>query len=124
DRVGDSRPQELRHRSETPTLRGVHIQRVFGAQRALKAVDDFTEFEQRAAYFDGDHVIATKKGVNMLERGSQVHDMGEFQEILDFPPAPKLDVFGKLDPAKATPAELRGQALFFGKAQRATSHAP
>ena len=50
--------------------------------------------------------------------------MGEFQEILDFPPAPKLDVFGKLDPAKATPAELRGQALFFGKAQCATCHAP
>ena len=34
--------------------------------------------------------------------------MAEFQEILDFPPAPKLDVYGKLDPKKATPAELRG----------------
>ena len=34
----------------------------------------------------------------MLERGSQVHFMAEFQELLDFPPAPKLDVFGKLDP--------------------------
>ena len=122
--VGDIRPQEFRHRIETPTLRGVNIQRLFGSQRALKTVEDFTEFEQRAAYFDGDPVIATKKGVNMLERGSQVHDMGEFQEILDFPPAPKLDVFGKLDPAKATPAELRGQALFFGKAQCATCHAP
>ena len=122
--VGDIRPQEFRHRIETPTLRGVNIQRLFGSQRALKTVEDFTEFEQRAAYFDGDPVIATKKGVNMLERGSQVHDMGEFQEILDFPPAPKLDVFGKLDPPKGTPAELRGQALFFGKAQCATCHAP
>src|SRR5215469_3048177 len=28
--------------------------------------------------------------------------MADFQEMLDFPPAPKLDVFGKLDPAKAT----------------------
>ncbi len=50
--------------------------------------------------------------------------MAEFQEILDFPPAPKLDVFGKLDSKKDTPAELRGQALFFGKAQCATCHVP
>ena len=71
--VGDIRPQEFRHRIETPALRGVNIQRLFGSQRALKTVEDFTEFEQRAAYFDGDPVIATKKGVNVLERGSQVH---------------------------------------------------
>ncbi|OLD93677.1 MAG: cytochrome B6, partial [Candidatus Rokubacteria bacterium 13_1_20CM_4_68_9] len=122
--VGDIRPQEFRHRIETPPLRGVNIQRLFGSQRALKTVEDFTEFEQRAAYFDGDPVIATKKGVNVLERGSQVHFMGEFQEILDFPPAPKLDVLGKLDPKKATTAELRGQTLFFGKGQCATCHVP
>ena len=102
--VGDIRPQEFRHRIDTPSLRGVNIQRLFGSQRALKTVEDFTEFEQRAAYFDGDPVIATKKGVNILERGSQVHFMAEFQELLDFPPAPKLDVFGKLDPTKATRA--------------------
>src|SRR5439155_13473087 len=103
--VGDIRPQELRHRIETPPLRGVNIQRLFGSQRALKSVEDFTEFEQRGAYFDGDPVIATKKGVNILERGSQVHFMAEFQELLDFPLAPKLDLLGKLDPAKATRAE-------------------
>ena len=120
--VGDIRPQEFRHRIETPSLRGVNVQRLFGSQRALKSVEDFTEFEQRAAYFDGDPVIATKKGVNILERGSQVHFMAEFQEILDFPPAPKLDVFGKLDPNKASESELRGQELFFGKAQCATCH--
>jgi cytochrome c peroxidase len=83
--VGDIRPQPFRHRIETTTLRGLNIQRLFGSQRALKTVEDFTEFEQRAAYFDGDPVIATKKGVNILERGSQVHDMAEFQAILDFP---------------------------------------
>ncbi len=120
--VGDSRPQEFRRRIETPALRGLNIQRLFGSQRALKTVEDFTEFEQRAAYFDGDPVIATKKGVNPLERGSQVHFMAEFQELLDFPPAPKLDVLGRLDPKKATPAELRGQGLFFGKAQCGTCH--
>ncbi len=120
--VGDIRPQEFRHRLDTPSLRGVNIQRLFGSQRALKSVEDFTEFEQRAAYFDGNPVIATKKGVNILERGSQVHFMAEFQALLDFPPAPKLDIFGALDPKKATEAELRGQNVFLGKGRCAVCH--
>lgn len=120
--AGDVRPQEFRHRIDTPSLRGVNVQRLFGSQRALKTVEDFTEFEQRGAYFDGDPVIATKKGVNILERASQVHFMAEFQELLDFPPAPKLDVFGKLIPEKSSASELRGQELFFGKAQCAICH--
>jgi len=122
--TGDARPQPFRHRVDTPSLRGVNIQRLFGSQRALKSVEDFTEFEQRGAYFDGDPVIATKKGVNILERGSQVQAMAEMQELLDFPPAPKLNVFGQLDPAAASAAELRGQELFFGKARCVTCHAP
>jgi len=122
--VGDIRPQAFRRRIGTPSLRGVNQQRLFGSQRALRTVEDFTEFEQRAAYFDGDIVIAQKKGVNFLERGSEVHAMAEFQEILDFPPAPKLDVFMRLDPRKATPAELRGEQLFFGKARCAECHPP
>jgi cytochrome c peroxidase len=120
--VGDIRPQEFRHRINTPSLRGVSIQRLFGSQRALKSVEDFTEFEQRAAYFDGDPVIATKKGLNILERGSQVHDMAEFEELLDYPPAPKLGIHGTLDPKKATAAEQRGEKLFFGKAQCSFCH--
>jgi cytochrome c peroxidase len=120
--VGDIRPQEFRHRLDTPSLRGVNIQRLFGSQRALKSVEDFTEFEQRAAYFDGDPVIATKKGVNILERGSQVHFMAEFQELLDFPPAPRLGISGKLNPKMATESEMRGQALFFGKADCSSCH--
>ncbi|MGI8604270.1 MAG: cytochrome B6 [Verrucomicrobiales bacterium] len=122
--VGDIRPDAHRHRIDTPTLRGVNVQRLFGSQRALKTVEDFTEFEQRAAYFDGDPAAAAKKGVNPLERGSQVHFMAEFQELLDFPPAPKLNLFGKLDSAKANAAEKRGEQLFFGKAQCATCHPP
>lgn len=121
--VGDIRPQEFRHRIDTPSLRGVNIQRLFGSQRALKTVEDFTEFEQRAAYFDGDPLTATKKGVNILERGSQVHFMAEFEALLDFPPAPKLGIDGKLDPAKATPAEMRGQDVFFGKGRCGACHA-
>jgi len=122
--VGDIRPNEHRHRIDTPSLRGVNIQRLFGSQRAMKSVEDFTEFEQRAAYFDGDPVQAQKKGVNILERGSQVHFMAEVQDLLDFPPAPKLNVFGKLNPASATESERRGQELFLGKAQCATCHTP
>ncbi len=120
--VGDIRPNEHRHRIDTPTLRGVNVQRLFGSQRALKTIEDFTEFEQRAAYFDGDIATAAKKGINPLERGTQVHFMAEFQALLDFPPAPKLNLFGKLDPEKASKSELRGEKLFFGKAQCATCH--
>src|SRR5262249_42020780 len=122
--VGDIRPQSHRRRIDTPSLRGVNIQRLFGSQRALRSVEDFTEFEQRAAYFDGDQVSASAKGINALDRGSQVHFMAEVQELLDFPPAPGLDLFGKLDAKKFGPdsPEMQGQKLFFDKAQCATCH--
>ena len=122
--VGDIRPQSHRRRIDTTSLRGVFIQRLFGSQRALKSIEDFTEFEQRAAYFDGDQVSASAKGVNPLERGSQVHFMAEVQELLDFPPAPGLSLDGKLDPKKfkSDSAEMKGQSLFFGKAQCSTCH--
>jgi cytochrome c peroxidase len=120
--VGDIRPQAFRHRIDTPSLRGVHNQQIFGSQRALESVEDFTEFEQSAAYFDGDPVLAEKKGMNVLDRLTQVHHMAEFQKILGFPPAPKLGVDGKLDPDKATAKELAGQDLFFGKAKCSTCH--
>ncbi|QDT93588.1 hypothetical protein Pan161_52690 [Gimesia algae] len=48
--------------------------------------------------------------------------MAEVQALLNFPPAPKLDVFGKLDPAKATESELRGEKVFSGKARCAECH--
>lgn len=122
--VGDIRPNEHRHRIDTPSLRGVNIQRLFGSQRALKTIEDFTEFEQRAAYFDGIPADAARKGINVLERGSQVHFMAEFQALLDFPPAPKLNVMGKLNPVKASANEIRGQEIFFGKGQCASCHTP
>jgi cytochrome c peroxidase len=124
--VGDIRPQSHRRRIETPSLRGVYIQRLFGSQRALKSIEDFTEFEQRAAYFDGDQVSASAKGINPLERGSQVHFMAEVQAFLDFPPAPGLGWDGKLDSKKfaADSAEMKGQNLFFGKARCSTCHTP
>ncbi|MES1213322.1 MAG: cytochrome B6 [Singulisphaera sp.] len=122
--VGDIRPQSHRRRIDTVSLRGVNVQRLFGSQRALKTIEDFTEFEQRGAYFDGDQVSASAKGINPLERGSQVHFMAEVQELLDFPPAPGLGWDGKLDAAKfaADSPEMRGQTLFFGKAQCGVCH--
>ena len=78
----------------------------------------------QAAYFDGDPVLATKKGVNVLERGSQVHFMGEFQALLDFPPAPKLNPLGRLDRSRASQSEIRGEELFFGKASCSVCHTP
>ena len=121
--VGDIRPNDHRHRIDTPTLRGLYIQRLFGSQRAMRTVEDFTEFEQRGAYFDGDPVRAQRKGANVLERGSQVQAMAEFQELLDFPPAPKLTILGHLDPTRASASELRGEVLFNGRAQCAVCHA-
>jgi cytochrome c peroxidase len=122
--VGDIRPQPFRRRIDTPTLRGVNQQRLFGSQRALRSVEDFTEFEQRGAYFDGDIAIAVKKGINILDRGHQVHAMAELQDLFDFPPAPKLDLYQHLERGKATASELRGEQLFHGKARCAECHAP
>lgn len=122
--VGDIRPQEYRHRIDTPSLRGVNVQRLFGSQRALKTVEDFTEFEQRAAYFDADTALAAKKGVNVLDRATQVQEMAEFMELLNFPPDAKLGVDGRLKPGAGSAEEVRGQTLFFGKARCAECHAP
>lgn len=118
----DVRPQANRFRIETPSLRGMFNQQIHGSKRSLRSIEDFTEFEQRTAYFDGDNVIATKKGVHLPNRTEQVSLMAQMQNIFDFPPAPKLDVFGRLDPSKANEQELRGEKLFFGKARCAECH--
>ena len=122
--VGDIRPQSHRRRIETPSLRGVNIQRLFGSQRVMKSVEDFTEFEQRAAYFDGDQVSAAAKGVNPLERRQPGSLHGGVSGLLEFPPTPALSWDGKLDPQKfaSDSAEMKGQSLFFGKARCAECH--
>ncbi|MFC6979571.1 hypothetical protein [Microbulbifer taiwanensis] len=50
--------------------------------------------------------------------------MAEVQELFDFPPAPKLNLLGRLDKSKATEQELRGEAVFFGKGQCSVCHTP
>ncbi len=118
----DTRPQQSRFRLDTVSLRGMYNQQIHGSKRSLRSVEDFTEFEQRTAYFDGDHVTAAKKGVHLPDRSSQVSMMAQMQNIFDFPPAPKLDAFGRLKPGKASKEELAGQELFFGKARCAECH--
>ncbi len=120
----DTRPQKARLRLDTVSLRGMFNQQIHGSKRSLRSVEDFTEFEQRTAYFDGDHVTAAKKGVHLPDRASQVAMMAQMQNMLDFPPAPKLDEFGRLRTALATEQELRGEQLFHGKARCATCHPP
>lgn len=117
----DTRPEQHRMRLDTVSLRGVFNQQIHGSKRSLRSVEDFTEFEQRTAYFNGDPIHALKKGMNILDR-IQVTHMAQFQNMLDFPPAPKLTLTGHLDPDKASESELRGEKLFFGKAQCSVCH--
>jgi cytochrome c peroxidase len=118
----DVRPQERRLRLDTVSLRGVFNQQIHSSKRSLRSVEDFTEFEQRTAYFNGDEIHAIKKGMNILDR-IQVSHMAQMQNMLDFPPTPKLDpITGRLDRSKATPSELRGEQVFLTKGQCAVCH--
>lgn len=120
----DVRPQSRRFRLDSTSLRGMFNQQIHGSKRSLRSVEDFTEFEQRTAYFNGDHMSATRKGVHLPDRPNQVAMMAQMQNIIDFPPAPKLTTLGRLDPNKATDQELLGERLFFGKAQCSACHVP
>ncbi|MBV8557777.1 MAG: hypothetical protein JO116_19605, partial [Planctomycetaceae bacterium] len=117
----DTRPEQRRMRLDTVSLRGLFNQQIHGSKRSLRSVEDFTEFEQRTAYFNGDPIHAIKKGMNILDR-IQVSHMAQMQNMFGFPPAPKLTPLGRLDPEKATEGERRGETLFFGKAQCAACH--
>jgi cytochrome c peroxidase len=120
----DTRPQMERLRLDTPSLRGMFNQQIHGSKRSIRSVEDFTEFEQRTAYFNGDPIRAMKKGMNIIDRVPVAH-MGQMQSMIDFPPAPHLDpMTGRLDRTKATQLETRGEDLFFGKAKCAACHLP
>jgi len=120
----DVRPQAARFRLDTTSLRGLFNQQIHGSKRSLRSVEDFSEFEQRTAYFNGDHVSATRKGVNLPDRPNQVAMMAQMQNMIDFPPAPKLRPDGTLDPGKASEQELAGERVFNGKGQCAACHVP
>jgi cytochrome c peroxidase len=117
----DIRPQERRFRLDTVTLRGVLYQQVHSSKRSLCSIEDFTELEQRTANFNGDHIHAFKKGAVPFDR-IRVSHMAQMQNMFDFPPAPKLNLLGRLDPRKASKQELHGEAVFFGKGRCSVCH--
>ena len=105
-------------RSTRRRLRGNHNNLLFSSRRSIRSIDHFAEVEE---YFDGDISLQAQIGGRQLDRPS-TNRMGDFNSIIAWPPAPKLDRFGRLIPSKATPAELRGEALFFGKARCSVCH--
>ncbi len=120
----DVRPQAARFRLDTVSLRGLFNQQIHGSKRSLRSVEDFSEFEQRTAYFNGDQTSAQRKGVHLPERHDQTSMMAQMQNNIDFPPAPKLDPAGRLDPSKANERELAGERVFMGKGRCAECHIP
>lgn len=118
----DMRPQLARIRLDTTSLRGVYDQQIHGSKRSLRSLEDFSQFEQHSAYFDHDTATAMKKGRRLRDRDDEVAKMAQAQAMIDFPPAPRLGVNGRLDPRLASEVELRGEALFMGKAQCASCH--
>jgi cytochrome c peroxidase len=117
----DMRPQQRRIPLDAPSIRGAYNAQLFGSKRSIRSLRDFAFFEQRTAYFNGDQIHAAKKGLVEFTP-LQTVAMERLQAMLDYPPAPKLNVLGRLDAAKATQAELRGEKLFFGNARCGVCH--
>lgn len=114
----DSRPNLARLRTDTPTMRGNFNLMQLSSKRSIRSMDHFAEVEE---YFDGDPGLQQAIG----PRGAQrqiTNRMGDFNAILDNPPAPKLTALMTLDTSLATEQELRGEKLFHGKAQCAKCH--
>ena len=115
----DARPNLARLRVDTPTLRGNYNLMQLSSKRSIRSLDHFAEVEE---YFDG-ATGTIGGGIGPVARQRQVTNrMGDFMALVDYPPAPKLDSLYRLIPALATESELRGEALFHGKAQCAACH--
>jgi hypothetical protein len=83
-------PSESGHATSEPALSSryrehasVFSQQIHGSKRSLRSVD-FTEFEQRTAYFNGDEIHTAKKGMMILDR-VQVSHMAQMQNMFDLP---------------------------------------
>ncbi len=114
----DSRPHMARLRVDTPTMRGNYNLMQLSSKRSVRSLDHFSEIEE---YFDGDPGMQQAIGPRAIK--SEVSNrMGDFNAIIDNPPAPKLDPLMRLIPALATDSELRGEELFHGKAKCAQCH--
>ncbi len=107
-----------RLRMDTPTMRGNYNLMQLSSKRSIRSMDHFSEVEE---YFDGDPGMQQAIGPRAVKR-EVTNRMGDFNSIFDYPPAPKLDPLMRLIPELATESELRGEALFHGKAQCAKCH--
>ena len=114
----DARPNMARLRVDTPTMRGNYNLMQLSSKRSVRSMDHFSEIEE---YFDGDPGMQQAIGPRAVKR-EVTNRMGDFNAIIDYPPAPKLNALGRLITSKSTSSELRGEALFFGKAQCAQCH--
>lgn len=114
----DSRPHLARLRVGTPSMRGNYNLMQLASKRSIRSMDHFAEIEE---YFDGDPGMMQHIGPRAHQK-SVSNRMGDFNAILDFPPAPKLDAMNRLIPEKATKQELLGEELFNGKAKCVTCH--
>lgn len=114
----DARPHMARLRVDTPTLRGNYNLMQLSSRRSIRSLDHFSEVEE---YFDGDPGMMQAIGPRAVKREVS-NRMADFNAIVDYPPAPKLDPLGRLIPEAATAAELRGEVLFRGKAKCSQCH--
>jgi cytochrome c peroxidase len=115
----DSRPNLARLRVDTPTMRGNYNLMQLSSKRSIRSMDHFSEVEE---YFDGDPG-GLGQPIGLAARQRQVTNrMGDFNAILDYPPAPKLTPLMRLDPRLASESELRGEQVFHGKGQCASCH--
>ena len=114
----DSRPHMARLRVGTPSMRGNYNLKQLGSKRSIRSMDHFAEIEE---YFDGDPGMMQHIGPRAHQK-QVANRMGDFNAMLDFPPAPKLDPMGRLIASKATAKELRGEELFWGKAKCGSCH--
>ena len=80
-------------------------------------MEDFTEFEQRAAYFDGDPVIATKKGSTFSNGVARCTSWLSFRSSWTSPQPPSLALYGKLNPNQRPP-RLRSEGRNCSSAKR------
>ena len=123
--VGDIRPQAHRRRIDTPSLRGVNIQRLFGSQRALKTRRGLHRVRAAGG------LLRRRPRVGQRPRGSTRWSAAA--RSTSWPRSrscstsrrPRAWAWTASSTRRSSTAdspEMKGQELFFGKAQCAECH--
>jgi hypothetical protein len=114
---GDIRPRNSES-SETRRLRGVNIQRC-SVSACIEKYRGFTDSsrEQPISTRSGD---CDQKGVNFWSEAARFI-YAEISVPIDFPPAPKLEIYGRLDPEKATEQNSAVRKFFSKRAHALTA---